>query len=491
VNRRVVVNVALLATLALSGAGAALAVGDPTPASASGSRTVTAAIGDVTASVSASGNLSAATTVGVNFTGSGGTLKAIYVKVGQQVTLGQALAKVDDTAARETVRSAEANLASAQAQRATTTEGQTGAERARDQASINSAQVGLNNAKVSLSQARATYSLDMTQQDALVAAAKAAYDAATSASSRASALAAWTQARNTRDSTSLRDRQQIQSIEGQVRTAEASVTSQRAAAAVNSQPPRQGAVSAAAAQVTSAAVQVATARTTLDQTVLRAPVAGTVASIAGVVGGSSSASSSSSSSSSSGSSTSTTSSSSGATSATGFIVLTNLSDLQVTSLVAEADASKVKLGQQATITFSAASVTATGRVTHVDVQDTVSNNVVEYGVTVSLDSVPAGLKLGQTASVSITTGTAKQVLSVPTSVVTTVGNLHTVTVRKNGKDTVVPVQTGLAGDQTTEIISGLAAGAVLVMPTTTTGTTGFTFPGRGLGGGGAGRGLGG
>ena len=40
--------------------------------------------------------------------------------------------------------------------------------------------------------------------------------------------------------------------------------------------------------------------------------------------------------------------------------------------------------QPATVTFSALNETATGTVTAIDLQDTVNNNVVEYGVTVSL-----------------------------------------------------------------------------------------------------------
>jgi HlyD family secretion protein len=488
-RRKWVINGALVAVLGLSVGGAVLAVGDPTTAAATGSRTATVSVGTVAASVSASGNLAAATTVGADFSGSGGTVTAIYVKVGQKVTAGQALARVDATSARRALRTAEASLASAQAQQSTTTQGQSSAEKARDEASVRSAQVSLDNAETSLSQAKASRTLDSNQQDALVAAAKATYDAAGDASSRASARSALTQAKNTRDSTRLKDNQQVQNAAGQVSSAKVALASQRAAAAVNSQPARAGSVNSAAAQVASARVQVATAQTTLDQTVLRAPVGGTVASISGVVGESSSGTSGSSSTSSSSSSSSSTSSTS-STSTTGFVVISSLSHLQVTSQVAEADAGKVKVGQKATVTFSAANVTANGTVTGLDVEDTVSNNVVEYGVTVSLDDPPASLKLGQTASVSITTGTKSGVLSVATSAVTTVGTRHTVTVRKNGKDSVVQIQTGLTGDSTTEVTSGLSDGDVVVIPTSTGSTGGFTFPGGGLGGG-PGGGLGG
>jgi multidrug efflux pump subunit AcrA (membrane-fusion protein) len=368
----------------------------------------------------------------------------------------------------------------------TPTLGHTRPQTPRDQVAVRSAQVTLDNAKTSLSQARASRALDTVQQDALVAAAQASYDAAADAAGKASARSALIQAKNTRDSTRRKDNQQGQSAAGQVASARVALAAQRAAAAVNSQPARQGSIKSAAAQVASAQVQVDSARTTLDQTVLRAPVAGTVASISGVVRESSSGAASSSDATSSTNSTSSTSS----TSTSGFVVISSLSHLQVTSQVAEADAGKVKVGQKATVTFSAADVTVNGTVTGLDVEDTVTNNVVEYGVTVSLVDPPTSLKLGQTASVSITTGTKSDVLSVPTSAVTTVGTRHSITVRKNGKDSVVQIQTGLTGDSTAEVISGLSEGDVVVIPSSSGGTGGFTFPGGGIGGG-PGGGLGG
>ena len=103
-----------------------------------------------------------------------------------------------------------------------------------------------------------------------------------------------------------------------------------------------------------------------------------------------------------------------------------------------------------------------------------TNNVVLYPITVVLDSAPAGVKTGSTASLAITDGTATGVLEVPTAAITTVGTNHTVTVRRGTTDTVVPVGVGLTGATTTEITSGLAAGDVLVLPspTTTAPTTG-------------------
>ena len=64
---------------------------------------------------------------------------------------------------------------------------------------------------------------------------------------------------------------------------------QQAQVAANQQQARQGAVDSAQAQIDSAEVTVREARTVIDDTVLRAPRAGTIATIGAVVGQSSSA----------------------------------------------------------------------------------------------------------------------------------------------------------------------------------------------------------
>jgi len=249
---------------------------------------------------------------------------------------------------------------------------------------------------------------------------------------------------------------------------------------VDAQPAGSGSVKSAEAQIASAEVQVEQAQTTLDQTTLRAPIGGTVVSISGTVGGSSTAGAATSSASTSSASTSSTSSTT-----TGFIVLSDMSELQVSTYVAEADAGNVEVGQHATVTFPALNETAAGTLASIDLMSTVSNNVVEYGVTVTLDDPSSGLRLGQTASVSITVGSKADVLYVPSSAITKVGNLSTVVVRKDGGDTTTRVETGLVGDNGTEITSGLSEGDAVVLSTSTDSGGGFTFPGGGFG-----RGLG-
>jgi macrolide-specific efflux system membrane fusion protein len=253
----------------------------------------------------------------------------------------------------------------------------------------------------------------------------------------------------------------------------------------------------AANQVTQAQLAVDDAQAAVDGTTLTAPMAGTVVAVNGTLGSSSSGSGTSSSSSGSGSSgggssnggtgtgtgssgggsSNSASSSSSSSSSSGFIDLADLSKLQVTAAFAEADATKLKDGQAATITWNALSGTSeTGKVAAIDPQATTSNSVVTYGVTLSLDQVPSGAKPGQTVSVSVVTGEAQNAVYVNSAAVTSVGNRHTVTVESNGQQQIVPVEIGLQGDTTTQITSGLQPGqevAVTVASSTSGSGTGF------------------
>lgn len=483
-RRMKITNTVLGLALVAAVGGAFAIVRAPAAAETTTERTATVTTGTVRSTITASGNIAASAQVGANFKGDGGTVTAIYVAAGDQVSKNQPLAKVDDTSARQTLASAEANLASAQAQLTTTTAGQTSAEAAQQNASLASAKVNLSNAQTSLKQAQQTLALDTQQQDAMVASAERDLQNATDPATRAQAKAALQQARHTRQSTLLRDRQQVQSAQGGVAGAQVQLQSTQAAAAVASQPATEGAVAQAQAQVAQAQVTVDQARQAVEDTTLRAPIAGTVTSISGVVGESSSSTSASGS-----TSSASTTSSSGSTAASGFVVIQGLRQLQVTAEVAEADAADVHVGQSATVTLSATNAATTGTVSAVALEDTVSNNVVQYSVTVTLNRPPRQVRLGQTTSVSIVTGVARQVLTVPSNAVTTVGRTSTVTVRTNGVNSTQTVVIGLVGDSATEVKSGLQEGQVVVIHDSSTSSSGFTFPGGGLPGG-VGGGLG-
>ncbi len=296
-----------------------------------------------------------------------------------------------------------------------------------------------------------------------------------------------TEAEQTRAETLLTGETTVETNKQAVTKAEGDVTAAKLATEANLHPKTPEEIAQAQASVDSAQVDVDTARRGVEKTALKAPQAGVVLAVNGEVGesagGQDSDNGSGSSDDDNGNSGDSAASDSATSAGDGFIVIANLSELAVTAEIPEADAAKLQLGQQATISFPATETTATGTVTRKDPQSTVSNDVVLYPVTISLETAPPGVGVGATANVSVTTGTATGVLKAPTQAITTTGNRSTVTVRRNGVDTVVPVRIGVSGPAETEIVSGVTEGDVLVLPSQNivTGGSGAGFPRTGGG----------
>jgi RND family efflux transporter MFP subunit len=282
-------------------------------------------------------------------------------------------------------------------------------------------------------------------------------------------------ARNSRASGLVKGRQ---SLHGATQQLSSAVLGKRATAtsnAVKQSPAQAGTVAAAEAGVEQAQVNLATANQTLADTVLRAPVAGTVAAVSGIAGQEISASGSGS-----------------GTSSTDFVTLTNLSGMQIVAGFSETDVAKLRLGQPATVTVSALpNRQLAARVIAIDTTSTVVSNVVTYNVTFALDNAERRLKPGMTADVSVVVAERDNAVHVPTAAVTGSGANASVTVLRNGKQVSVPVVAGLKGDSSTQIVRGLRAGETVVLPTlslsnASTGTNGATGGGasRRFGGGG-------
>lgn len=86
----------------------------------------------------------------------------------------------------------------------------------------------------------------------------------------------------------------------------------------------------------------------------------------------------------------------------------------------EVDATKVALGDKATLTFDAVEdLTLTGSVDEIDTVGTVTQGVVSYTVKVSFDAQDERIKPGMTVNAAIITDSKTDVLSVPSSAVKT------------------------------------------------------------------------
>lgn len=105
---------------------------------------------------------------------------------------------------------------------------------------------------------------------------------------------------------------------------------------------------------------------------------------------------------------------------TSAIILVDRSVLYIDIQIDETDISKVKIGDTATITYSALpDLTSTGKVTFINPVGSSSSGVVDYTVRVTLDEADPQILLGATATVVINTGDAATELTVPVSAVQT------------------------------------------------------------------------
>ncbi|WP_185949657.1 efflux RND transporter periplasmic adaptor subunit [Microbispora sp. KK1-11] len=208
----------------------------------------------------------------------------------------------------------------------------------------------------------------------------------------------------------------------------------------------------AEAQVSQATTELAEAKEALAGVRIKAPADGTILSVAGTTG-------------------------SRYTSGT-FITLGDLDDLQVQALFTESDIRFLKVGQAATVALpTRPGQEYPGTVAHIDPTATTSDRLVRYGVTIVLNSRPARLLLGQSATVRVTTGEAADALYVPSQAVRAQGDgTAVVTVADGGTQSRRTVKVGVRGDSYVEITGGLSEGDQIVLPAASTAFPDEGFP---------------
>jgi len=157
-------------------------------------------------------------------------------------------------------------------------------------------------------------------------------------------------------------------------------------------------------------------------------------------------------------------------------------NLNNTTLVAPMD------GQ---VTFDAVpNLTISGHVIAVASAATVSSGVVNYYATINLNQTDPSLKQGMTANATVTVSKATNALTVPNLAITHTAGQAFVLVYASGQQVQTPIDTGVVGDQFTEVTGGLNDGEQIVIPTvrvasgTGGGTTRFGGGGVRVGGGG-------
>jgi HlyD family secretion protein len=440
-------------------------------------RTATASRGTVSSVVSGTGSLLPVGRMTVNFK-SPGILTEVDVRVGDKVTAGQVLARIDSATQQAALAQAQASLASAQANLQTTQSPLTAAQVAQLQHQVSNAQQNYNDTVAS---ANATNQAD--------AATVAGDQAKVNADCPNGAQCSQEQAQLAND----KSKQNMDAISGQSRINSASqqITSARDNLAVQTQV-KPNSLASGQAQVASAQAQLQTAQVALNQTTLTAPTSGVVISINGVPGetaGSGTAQAPGS------LAPQPSSGTSGGSS--GFMVIDDNSSFVAVMPFAETDSARLAANQTVALTFDAIpNLTISGHVLTISPSATVVSNVVNYYVSFVLNRTDPRLRAGMTTNASVTVAQADNAVRVPNAAVRTSGGTSMVTVLSNGQQVATEVITGVVGDTFTEIKAGLNEGDTVVLPAirTTTGTTtngNNLIRGGGLGGGGVVRGGGG
>lgn len=171
----------------------------------------------------------------------------------------------------------------------------------------------------------------------------------------------------------------------------------------------------------------------------------------------------------------------------GAAVVIDSAAYEVTTDVVESDLADVRLGQTAAITVSAIDADVEGTVSAISptASDSSGSGVVAFPVTVTLASVPDGLRSGMSADVTITTASATNVLTIPSAALRGGdGDYSVMTLGADGTATPTAVEVGLVTNTLAEITSGLAEGTAVVTGTAsdlvgTANSGGGAFPGGG------------
>jgi RND family efflux transporter MFP subunit len=188
----------------------------------------------------------------------------------------------------------------------------------------------------------------------------------------------------------------------------------------------------------------------------------------------------------------------GANSSTDAIVIIGTQAFETTATLTSSQVTSVKVGDTANVLVDGATSSIAGTVSQVGPVQS-SDGTYSYPLVVSLPASATGLFTGSTATISVITSEAKNVLAVPTSAVNATATGHYVLVLSAGSLVEKTVKVGLVGYTYTQVISGLNEGDSVVLadyaepvPTSNTATVGGFGGGGGFGGaggfgGGAGR----
>jgi len=452
--------------------------------------TAKAQLGNVSKVITATGTVSFPYSIPLTFK-QAGQIVALYVKPGETVKAGQVLAKTDDSSLQLALTTQQAAVTSAQAKLQTLKESFNTQTLASARSAVAQAEQGIATAEQSLTTAQQNAEPNYLANQVLLAKAtvqeasndyaKAQQSGTASSTALNQALATLRTAQNAQNGGAT---QALVSAQAQKRSAQASLASAQAQLALQEQGPTAGSIASAEADLASAQVQLASAQKDLEKAEIISPVDAVIVTVPFQLGQQSDA--------------------------TSIITITPTGNkLEVDASIAQSDIAQVKVGQKVDITLdSNPDQSVSGTVSLVAIQGTIVSNVTTFAVTVTVDQANDLLRAGMTANVSITEAEVKNVLTVPSGAIKTIGDKKEVIVpvttsvksssqvdqtTQTAKDTnssggqnaanvqYVSVETGLDDGTNVEIKNGLKEGQEVVIGTSSSKTTKAT--GSILGGG--------
>jgi HlyD family secretion protein len=261
-------------------------------------------------------------------------------------------------------------------------------------------------------------------------------------SSRQALTDALTVAINAVTNSKLSATSQINSAQNQINSARAALQQAAATLAQQKAKAQPADIEAAQAQLLSAQGAWEAAKNTLDNTILKAPVDGTITQIDIKVGEQS-------------------------TAMQPVFVLQNINALHAEAYVSESNVASLKIGQTVDYTFDSLGPDQhySGTILTIDPASTVISGVVNYLVKASLANIPE-IKPGMTVNMTILVATRENVLAIPsTAIINQNGEQFVRVIDDTTKKTYheVKIQAGLSADDgAIEIMSGLNVGQEIV-----------------------------
>lgn len=243
----------------------------------------------------------------------------------------------------------------------------------------------------------------------------------------------------------------LNTIKQNLVTAQSNITQSELAYQSKVEPLSNNDVAIQKASLENARLSVVAASNNYENTVVRAPFNGVIASVNAHVG------------------------ESGASSIATIITQKKIAKIAVS----ESDVVHIKIGQKVTLTLDAlGDTTFTGKVAAIDAVGTVTQGVVTYNVQIAFDTTDEAIKPNMSVSANIITSITPGVLTLNTSAVKTRNNTSTVqkvtelisatstdniTLMQNPATTTVEI--GAHNDELTEIKNGLKEGDVVILKT--------------------------